>query len=101
MHKGQREEVLVLGATGLLGGSLVPLLARQGHSVACHGLTNESKNRADFSSEQESAALLASLNPTVIVNLIGLTDVDRCEERPNEAYLVNVRTVENVVRWIT
>jgi dTDP-4-dehydrorhamnose reductase len=40
------------------------------------------------------------INPDVIVNLIGLTDVDRCEEQPNEAFLANVRTVENITNWI-
>ena len=32
--------------------------------------------------------------------MIGLTDVDLCEAQPNEAFLANVRTVENVADWI-
>src|SRR5262249_54377625 len=39
--------------------------------------------------------------PNMIVNLVALTDVDRCEGQPNNAYRLNVRCVENLTEWMS
>ena len=44
--------------------------------------------------------MLGKIQPDVIINLVGLPDVDLCETQPNQAYLVNVRAVENIAKWI-
>ena len=41
------------------------------------------------------------INPSVIINLVGLTSVELCEENVNLAYLVNTLSVENLVNWIS
>ena len=41
-----------------------------------------------------------SVKPDIIINLVGLTSVELCEEQPNLAYLVNTKTVENIADWI-
>jgi dTDP-4-dehydrorhamnose reductase len=56
--------------------------------------------QSDFSMSNAANEVLEKVKPIVIVNLIGLTDVDHCEEHPNQAYLTNVRTIENIVEWI-
>lgn len=43
---------------------------------------------------------LNKINPNIIINLVGLTSVERCEEYSDEAYLINAKTVENIVNWI-
>ncbi len=93
-------KVLILGGTGLLGASLMPVLKGNGYSADLHGRNNATEYNADISDEAEAYKLLNLVSPDVIVNLIGLTDVDRCESYPNEAYLVNVRTVENIANWM-
>jgi len=95
-----QEKILILGGSGLLGGSLVPFLDGNGHSVEFHGRIDAAKYHADISDAGETFKLLDLINPSVIVNLVGLTDVDLCETQPNEAYLANVRTVENIAGWI-
>ena len=40
------------------------------------------------------------MKPRAIINLVGLTDVDLCEAKPNSAYMANVRAVENIADWI-
>lgn len=94
------KRVLILGGSGLLGTFLMPILRSRGYRVDLHGRTNATKYNADISHAGETFKLLDLIKPAVIVNLIGLTDVDRCEEHPNKAFLSNVRTVENVADWI-
>lgn len=92
--------VLVTGATGLLGSSLVPLMSQRGHTVKTHARSGDVDCQADLSVPDVVFELLDKTKPEVIVNLVGLTDVDRCEAMPKQAYLANVRTVENIVAWI-
>jgi dTDP-4-dehydrorhamnose reductase len=92
--------VLVTGATGLLGSVLAPHLEQSGHTVIRHGLTGKSDVRADLRDATETSRILDQIRPEVIVNLVALTDVDRCQSFPRDAYLLNVRTVENIIGWI-
>lgn len=95
------ERILILGATGLLGSSLQPFLAGRGRSVIAHGhLAQGAAIAADLTDWRKTDELLRRASPDVIINLVALTDVDRCEVVPDEAYRVNVRVVENVARWI-
>lgn len=91
--------ILVAGATGLLGTSIVPLLLSRGHDVICHGRTQAGDVLCDLSDAAETISMLDSVRPDIILNLVALTNVDTCEEQPNFAYKVNVRTVENIVAW--
>jgi len=92
--------ILVTGARGLLGSSLVPYLQERGHHVLSHGRTGDVAIRGDLSDPAQARAALSQASPDVIVNLVALTNVDTCEQSPQEAYLANVRVVENLGRWI-
>lgn len=92
--------VLVTGATGLLGSRLVPLLQTRGHLVTRLGHTHVTQLNADLVSYEQTARALDQARPEVIVNLTALTNVDRCETHPQEAYLLNVKPVENLSAWM-
>jgi dTDP-4-dehydrorhamnose reductase len=92
--------VLVTGATGLLGTSMVPVLVEHGYNVITHAHHQEAAFRANLSVKEECFTVLENVKPTVVINLIGLTSVELCEEQPNLAYKVNTQTVENIVDWI-
>ena len=102
MKSSRDQKVLLLGATGMLGSTLTPFMASRGHEVATHGrFDGIASYRADLDSIHETSSLLDSVKPDVIVNLIGLTDVDRCETRPNEAYGANFRgELQNILRTV-
>ncbi len=94
----QSGRILVTGATGLLGATLVPALRTAGLEVFTHGRSSRADFSADLTAESAARSLLESTRPNVVINLVALTDVDRCEREPHEAYLGNVRPLERIVR---
>lgn len=92
--------ILVTGASGLLGCALVPYLRQRGHQVFTHGLRAAADFQVDLSQAEPSWAMLNACAPEVIINLAALTNVDSCERAPHEAYLLNVKSVENLTAWI-
>jgi len=93
-------KIALCGAAGLLGSTLGPFLSLHGHDVMTHSRGQGAQHRADLSDVTAAYELLNKISPDCIANLVGLTDVDRCEREPNQAYLTNVRTVENIASWI-
>src|SRR5271167_27881 len=89
--------VLVTGARGLLGSSLVPYLKTAGNRVICVSREPGTDVCADLASRSEALRCLSSAKPDTIINLAALTDVDACERDRNSAYIANVSIVENIV----
>ncbi len=81
----------------MLGSTLVPFLRGRGYSVITQGRLSTADFPADLTRLSDARALLSEVAPDVIVNLIGLTSVEGCEENLHRAYLVNTKTVENIV----
>lgn len=92
--------VLVAGASGMLGRSLVPHLRAGGCEVVCHARSGEAEAIADLAEPAAARTLLDRIQPDVVVNLVALTNVDLCERSPNDAYRANARVVENLADWI-
>ena len=90
--------ILVAGAQGLLGASLVPALRASGNHVTGCSRSPLADAQADLANWRQAEALVARLSPDVIVNLAAATDVDECERHPQHAYVTNVRIVENLAR---
>jgi dTDP-4-dehydrorhamnose reductase len=94
-------KVLLLGATGLLGATLVPHLKSVGYNIVTHA---RKKGTADFifnlDDSDTTCEFLARIQPSIIVNLVGLTDVDLCQQQTHAGYLANTHSVENLARWI-
>ncbi|MDB0065488.1 SDR family oxidoreductase [Oceanospirillaceae bacterium] len=97
----KQDKILILGSTGLLGSSLVPHLRQGGHNIVTHART---EGTAEFIGDLEGRSvtheLLTIVQPSIIINLVGLTSVEICQEQPHKAYQVNTQTVENIACWI-
>jgi len=98
--------ILVTGASGLLGASLVSLAQEQRREVV--GLYHRHPVRidgarllaADLMDEVESCRIFQELGPSSVVHCAAATDVDWCEEHPDEAHRINV-TVPSAIAGIT
>src|SRR5712692_6064267 len=90
---------LVIGASGLVGGALVRVLARSDVEVvaAGHSRTSAGAIALDVRAATSVEQALATSRPDVVflaVNVPG--GVDRCEEQPDGAYAVNVEGTKHV-----
>jgi len=92
--------VLITGATGLLGSTLIPELLRKRFKVVTHSQNSTADFQADFASQKATSEILDQVNPDILINLIGLTNVDICEKNPNSAYITNTKIIENITNWI-
>ncbi len=94
------QKTLLTGSSGLLGSRLYPYLKEHGFDVVGHGYTANSDVCCDLRCRESTRKLLDNVKPELIINLVALTNVDKCEQEPQSAYLLNVRVVENLVEWI-
>lgn len=92
--------ILLVGATGLLGQELAQKLIVGGFEVISHGYSSPADVRADLTDRSAAQRLLDQVVPGLVVNLAALTDVDRCEREPQQAFLLNVRLPENLAAWV-
>lgn len=97
-----RQRWLVAGASGLLGTRLVHQLQIAGHAIIAHhhshtlaahllaDQTTTSAITADLLGGSDACAkLIRKARPDVVVNCVGLTNVDQCENEPERATLTN------------
>ena len=92
--------VLITGGSGMLGATLAPILRICGHDVLVHGHSTGGDVYGDLTDRNATASLVAQVKAECIVNLVALTNVDKCEIDPHAAYLLNVKTVENLATAI-
>ncbi|MBO6805980.1 SDR family oxidoreductase [Thalassospira sp.] len=106
MHRIENQHWWVVGASGLLGARFVSHLSNLGVKVTAvsnkHQLTNGFSDkhvnclRADLSSRDAVDDHFAGHDPDVIVNCIGFTSVDGCEDQRSKATLLN----SDLVGWL-
>lgn len=89
--------VLVLGASGLLGSELISGQYLKKYKIISLSRSSKTDYNVDLENFNELLKILEKVKPKVIINLVGITNVDHCEKFPNEAYRLNVQTVENLI----
>jgi dTDP-4-dehydrorhamnose reductase len=65
--------------------------------VFAHGRGERADVRGDVTVRDDVARAVESARPDVVINLVGLTNVDACERDPDGAYRLNVQPVEHLV----
>ncbi|PKL70347.1 MAG: NAD(P)-dependent oxidoreductase [Methanomicrobiales archaeon HGW-Methanomicrobiales-1] len=82
--------VLLLGATGMLGKALYRTAENRNHSVT--GAARSGTDIAvDIRNEGELRELIVNQNPEMIINTVAITNLEYCERNPQDAYLINAR----------
>lgn len=59
MHERKKDSLLITGATGLLGNTLVPYLQNSGYHIITHGRTSEAEILFDLSNSAETYKVLS------------------------------------------
>jgi dTDP-4-dehydrorhamnose reductase len=93
------KKIMILGSSGLLGSTLQDFFRKNELNIYCHARNGRTPYYADLSKESEVLEMLRSINPDVVINLAGLTNVDYCQEYPQDAYLSNVKIIENMKEY--
>jgi dTDP-4-dehydrorhamnose reductase len=89
--------ILVTGASGLLGASVALLAREQGRKVVGlyhrHPLHIEGVETlgVDLADPAETRRIFLEVKPSIVVHCAAATDVDWCEEHPEEAHRINVK----------
>lgn len=93
------ERVLIIGASGFIGGYLCESLSRPGCQVMGTYCKNPVEGLTPLNVLDTGAvkALLAEVVPDLVVFLAGTKDVQRCEREPGYAIDLNVEAVRNYV----
>ena len=90
-------KILVTGSTGLLGSTIVPQLKNYGHRIVTQSHKKNSDNKGDLINPKYADSLIEKEKPDIIINCVGLTSVEMCQNNINLAYQLNCRSVENLV----
>ena len=94
-------KVLVTGASGLLGSSVVQYCADKCEVVGTYlshpvDFAGVRCLQADLTDENQYGPL-KQFDPDVIIHCAALTDVDQCEQEPQKAYNINVDITRKLV----
>ena len=93
-------KILVLGASGMLGSSLIKKFINKSISYISHSRKSNTDFNFELSDFKDVCKNLDEIQPEVIINLAANTDVDFCEKNPKIAFQDNTKSVENIVNWI-
>lgn len=95
-----KQTILVTGASGFLGGSIVEALKHR-YDIIGVGRSVHDKNsfQCDLTNNVEVAELAELVSPSTIIHAAGLKDIQLCEESPKLAEAVNVHMVGNICQF--
>ncbi len=89
---------VITGADGMLGSALRPLLDRSGYQVYATDISSAG-NGLDYLDVQDATAVrgyIFKVKPDIVFHLAAETDVDKCELKPDHAYLTNAQGTRNL-----
>jgi dTDP-4-dehydrorhamnose reductase len=84
--------ILVIGAKGMLGRDLTPIL---GSSLGAD-IVEWDLEEVDIKDQRETIAKIENLKPEVLINVAAYTRVDDCESHTDEAFAINAEGAKHV-----
>ena len=86
------KKILITGASGFVGSRIAAALQDR------YELITPSHSELDITSEEAVESFISRTQPDAILHLAALSNTGYCEEHPQESYLVNVVSVENIAK---
>ena len=86
------KKILITGASGFVGSRTAAALQDR------YELITPSHVELDITSEEAVESFISHTQPDAILHLAALSNTGYCEEHPQESYLVNVISVENIAK---
>ncbi|CCY24014.1 dTDP-4-dehydrorhamnose reductase [Brachyspira sp. CAG:484] len=86
-------KILVTGANGMLGQDLCPILEDVGAFVI-----ETDVDTLDITDENAVTGAISDVHPDVVIHCAAYTNVDKAEEEPAQAELINVKGTENLAK---
>jgi len=93
-----KQNVLITGGTGLLAPYVVDAFSGK-ESVFTTSRTSE-QYPCELTDEASVKSLIERLEPAIIIHLAALTNVDYCENHPEEARKINILSTSHIVKTI-
>lgn len=101
MMAGARQKVLITGVGGMLGTDLAEILKNDFEIIGLDKKPAPHLGRpieiCDLLQERKLRDVMLAHQPSVLIHCAALTDVDYCEEHPEEAEAQNVGATRNLV----
>lgn len=93
------KRLFITGGSGLLG-SKFKYIAGDTYEIITTHHKNPGENSVQFdvTDEKDVAEKITSLNPDAVVHAAALTNVDYCEDHPDEAWNINAKGTDNVAK---
>ena len=90
--------ILITGADGMLGESLFAQLKKKDHILFAFSHSKKTRDLTplEITDHEQVAKVITTHKPDIIIHLAALTNVDYCEEYPNEAFSVNFEATKNI-----
>lgn len=94
------ESILILGASGITGAAIAKRM-KPDYNVSGTYFQNEydvgiKLFKNNLKDKEELKNLFDIIKPDVVINCAGATSIPECEKNPEEAYLMNVKAVEDI-----
>ena len=86
------KKILITGASGFVGGRVVEAMR------GIYNLLTPTHRELDVTREEDVERYILSTQPDAILHLAAISNTGYCEEHPEESYLVNVVSVENLAK---
>ena len=94
--------ILITGASGLLGSKLTEILIKNGYKVYAgynvHKPLFGIPIKFDVSNGKEVEKAFRNIGPRIVIHAAALTNVDMCEVNRDLAWRINVEGTENIVK---
>ena len=86
----RQQNLLITGASGFVGSRITEALQGQ------YNLITPSHSELDITSAEKVEDFISLTKPDIILHLAAISNTGYCEEHPDESFLVNVVSVENL-----